>query len=269
MSIPLLKGTEVERLRLAGQAAAETLACVAERLAPGVATADIDAWVREDTARRGGKPSQLGYHGFPAAVCTSRNQVVCHGIPRVDERIAPGDIINVDVTTCLEGYHGDTSATFCIGEVSAEAQHVVDVARRCRDAGMAVVRHGARLGDIGAAIEELARAEGCSVVSEFGGHGIGRQMHGPPHVPHVGRRGTGITLRSGMVLTIEPMVNLGRPEIRILPDGWTVVTVDGSLSAQFEHTVLVTREGCEVLTRRSPAASSSLREPQVGLGLGP
>lgn len=251
MSIPLLKGTEVESLRLAGLAAAETLAYVAARLAPGVSTGEIDAWVREDTERRGGKPSQLGYHGFPAAVCTSRNQVVCHGIPRVDERIVPGDIINVDVTTCLNGYHGDTSATFCIGEVSAEARHVVDVARRCRDAGMAVVRHGARLGDIGAAIEELARAEGCSVVREFGGHGIGRQMHGPPHVPHVGNRGTGITLRSGMVLTIEPMVNLGRPDIRILPDGWTVVTVDGSLSAQFEHTVLVTREGCEVFTLRA------------------
>jgi methionyl aminopeptidase len=248
MGIPLLKGTEVERLRLAGRAAAETLAFVAARLAPGITTADIDAWVREDTARRGGKPSQLGYHGFPASVCTSRNQVVCHGIPRADEQLALGDIINVDVTTDLNGYHGDTSATFCIGEVSAEARHVVDVARRCRDAGMAVVRHGAKLGDIGAAIDELARAEGCSVVREFGGHGIGRSMHLPPHVPHVGKRGTGITLRSGMVLTIEPMVNLGRPEVRVLPDGWTVVTQDGSLSAQFEHTVLVTREGCEVLT---------------------
>jgi methionyl aminopeptidase len=260
MGIPLLKGTEVERLRLAGQAAAGTLAYVAARLAPGISTADIDAWVREDTARRGGTPSQLGYHGFPATVCTSRNHVVCHGIPRSDERLAPGDIINVDVTTCLNGFHGDTSATFLIGEVSAEARHVVDVAHRCRDAGIAVVRHGARLGDIGAAIEELARKEGCSVVQEFGGHGIGRAMHGPPHVPHVGKRGTGITLRSGMVLTIEPMVNLGRPEVRILPDQWTVVTEDGSLSAQFEHTILVTREGCEVLTLGVlPAAGLGVR----------
>jgi methionyl aminopeptidase len=248
MGIPLLKGTEVDRLRLAGQAAAGTLAHVAARLVPGVATADIDAWVREDTARREGIPSQLGYHGFPAAVCTSRNHVVCHGIPRPDERLEPGDIINVDVTTCLNGFHGDTSATFFIGEVSTEARHVVEVARRCRDAGIAVVRHGAKLGDIGAAIEELAHKEGCSVVREFGGHGIGRVMHGPPHVPHVGKRGTGITLRAGMVLTIEPMVNLGCPEVRVLPDKWTVVTKDGSLSAQFEHTVLVTREGCEVLT---------------------
>jgi methionyl aminopeptidase len=248
MGIPLLKGTEIDRLRLAGQAAAGTLAHIASRLAPGITTEDINAWVREDTARRGGTPSQLGYKGFPATVCTSRNSVVCHGIPRADERLAPGDIINVDVTTCLDGFHGDTSATFFIGEVSPEARHLVDVARRCRAAGIAVVRHGAKLGDIGAAIQELAHAEGCSVVEEFGGHGIGRSMHGPPHVPHVGRKGTGITLRSGMVLTVEPMVNLGRPEIRLLPDGWTVVTADGSLSAQFEHTVLVTREGCEVLT---------------------
>ncbi|HZI07980.1 MAG TPA: type I methionyl aminopeptidase [Archangium sp.] len=248
MGIPLLKGTEVERLRMAGQAAAGTLAYVAARLAPGITTADIDAWVREDTARRGGTPSQWGYHGFPAAVCTSRNHVVCHGIPRADERLAPGDIINVDVTTCLEGFHGDTSATFLIGEVSQEARHVVDVARRCRDASVAVVRHGAKLGDLGAAIEELARAEGCSVVEEFGGHGLGRFMHQEPHVSHVGKRGTGITLRAGMVLTIEPMVNLGRRGIRVLPDKWTVVTEDGSLSAQFEHTVLVTREGREVLT---------------------
>jgi methionyl aminopeptidase len=248
MGIPLMKGNEIERLRLAGRAAAETLAWVGSRLAPGVTTGEIDAWVREDTARRGGTPSQLGYKGFPASVCTSRNHVVCHGIPRPDERLRPGDIVNVDVTTCLNGFHGDTSATFLIGEVSAEARHLVDVARRCRDAGMAVVRHGAKLGDIGAAIDELARAEGCSVVREFGGHGIGHQMHGPPHVSHVGKRGTGITLRSGMVITIEPMVNQGRADVRILPDGWTVVTEDGSLSAQFEHTVLVTREGFEVLT---------------------
>ncbi|CAM3869347.1 type I methionyl aminopeptidase [Corallococcus sp. ZKHCc1 1396] len=248
MGIPLFKGTEVERLRLAGLAAAGTLAHVAGKLTPGVTTADIDAWVREDTARRGGTPSQLGYKGFPATVCTSRNHVVCHGIPRRDELLKSGDIVNVDVTTCLDGFHGDTSATFLIGEVSSDAKHVVDVARRCRDAGVAVVRHGARLGDIGAAVMALAKAEGCSVVEEFGGHGIGRQMHGPPHVSHVAKAGTGITLRSGMVLTIEPMVNLGRPDIRMMPDGWTVVTADGSLSAQFEHTVLVTRDGCEVLT---------------------
>jgi len=238
----------VESLRRAGRAAAGTLAYVAARLAPGVRAHQIDAWVREDTARRGGKPSQLGYHGFPAAVCVSRNQVVCHGIPVASEALDDGDIVNVDVTTNLDGYHGDTSATFLIGRVSAEAKHLVDVARRCRDAGIAEVRDGARLGDIGAAIALVARREGCSVVREYAGHGIGRVMHAAPQVSHVGERGTGMRLRAGMVFTIEPMINLGGPETRLLEDGWTVVTADGSLSAQFEHTVVVTRKGCEILT---------------------
>ncbi len=237
-------------MKVAGAAAAETLAWIGERIEPGVATAAIDRWVREDTARRGGRPSQLGYQGFPAAVCTSRNDVVCHGIPRAKEVLAPGDIVNVDVTTELDGYHGDTSATFFVGEPSAEARHVVDVARRCRDAGVAVVRDGARLGDIGAAIDELAKREGCSVVRELGGHGIGRRMHQDPHVSHTGVRGAGLRLKAGMAITIEPMVNLGRPDVRFLDDGWTVVTADGSLSAQFEHTVVVTRDGCLVTTSR-------------------
>jgi methionyl aminopeptidase len=248
VAFELFGPSEQAALRRAGRAAAGTLAHVAARLGPGVSTADIDAWVRADTARRGGTPSQLGYQGFPAAVCTSRNHVVCHGIPRPEERLAPGDIVNVDVTTCLGGFHGDTSATFFVGEPSPEARHVVEVARRCRDAGIAAVREGARLGDIGAAIVELAHAEGCSVVRELGGHGIGRVMHAAPHVAHHGRRGSGARLRAGMVFTIEPMINLGGREVRFLDDGWTVVTADGSLSAQFEHTVLVTREGCEVLT---------------------
>ena len=162
--------------------------------------------------------------------------------------LSPGDILNVDVTTNLGGFHGDTSATFAVGEASAEARHVVDVARRCRDAGIAQVREGARLGDLGAAIAELAESEGCSVVREYGGHGIGRKMHMDPHVPHFGRRGAGVRLRAGMVFTVEPMINLGAPDVRLLDDGWTVVTADGSLSAQFEHTVLVTRTGFEVLT---------------------
>ncbi|MFO0589551.1 MAG: type I methionyl aminopeptidase [Polyangiaceae bacterium] len=248
MAITIYGAREVESMRRAGQAAAATLALVGSRLHAGVSTADIDRWVREDTARRGGAPSQLGYHGFPAAVCTSRNHVVCHGIPSRDDILVDGDIVNVDVTTHLGGFHGDTSATFFIGEPSPEARHVVDVARRCRDAGIAVVRDGARIGDIGAAIDDLARREGCSVVREIGGHGIGRSMHEAPHVPHVGERGRGVRLRAGMAITIEPMVNLGRAEVRTLGDGWTIVTADGSLSAQFEHTVIVTRSGCEIVT---------------------
>jgi methionyl aminopeptidase len=254
MQITLLSEREAESMRRAGRTAAATLAGVSSKLAPGVTTAQIDAWIREDTRRRRGTPSQLGYQGFPAAVCTSRNHVVCHGIPSPQEQLAPGDLINVDVTTCLDGFHGDTSATFLIGQASPAARHLVEVARRCREAGVAAVRHGVRLGDVADAIQAVARQGGCSVVREFGGHGIGRAMHLPPHVSYVGQRGTGPRLRAGMAITIEPMINLGGPEIRILDDGWTVVTADGSLSAQFEHTVLVTREGCEVLTCESPNA---------------
>lgn len=248
MSIPILTMRDVEAMRLAGRAAAETLAHVARELRPGLSTADVDALVRRHTASLGGRPAQLGYHGFPAAVCTSRNEVVCHGIPRPEVLLEPGDIVNVDVTTELGGFHGDTSATFCIAEVSPEARHVVDTARACLEAGISVVRDGARLGDIGAAIEEVARRAGCSVVRDFGGHGIGRRMHQPPHVSHTGVRGAGPRLRAGMALTIEPMVNLGGPAVRTLADGWTVLTADGSLSAQFEHTLVVTRAGCEILT---------------------
>lgn len=240
--------SEQVRLRAAGRAAAATLAHVAGRIRPGITTLEIDHWVREHTRALGGKPSQLGYHGFPAAVCTSRNHVVCHGIPSAHEGLEEGDIVNVDVTTCLDGFHGDTSATFVIGPASPEARHVVDVARRAMWAGIRVVRDGARLGDIGAAISELALREGCSVVRDYGGHGIGRQMHTEPHVSHVGVRGEGLRLRAGMAFTIEPMVCLGAPDTRCLDDGWTVVTVDGRLSAQFEHTVLVTEQGYAVLT---------------------
>ena len=248
VAIEILTPEQIVKMRLAGRAAASTLAYVATRIRPGITTGDIDRWVREDTARCGGRPSQLGYQGFPAAVCTSRNSVVCHGIPRDDELLVDGDIVNVDVTTNLDGYHGDTSATFLVGHVAADASRLVEAARRCRDAGIAVVRDQARMGDIGAAIAEQARQEGISVVTELGGHGIGRKMHLDPHVPHTGKRGTGIRLRAGMALTIEPMVNQGRPEVVFLDDGWTVTTADGTLSAQWEHTVIVTATGCELTT---------------------
>ncbi len=249
MHVETFRGRDVDRLRAAGKVAAATLHTIGRKLAPGITTGDIDRWVREDTKARGGKPSQLGYKGFPAAVCTSKNDVVCHGIPSTEVRLEPGDIVNVDVTTELDGFHGDTSRTFAIGPVSPEAARLMDVASRCLEAGIGVVREGARLGDIGAAILEIARNEGCSVVTAFGGHGIGRKMHLPPHVSHVGVRGAGPRLISGMAFTIEPMINLGSPEVRTLDDGWTVVTADGKWSAQNEHTVFVTRGGCEVLTR--------------------
>ncbi len=236
-------------MRRAGQVAAQTLAAVVRRVRAGVSTAQIDAWVREDTTARGARPSQLGYQGFPAAVCTSRNHVVCHGIPSPDELVEDGDIINIDVTSEVDGFHGDTSVTVCVGTPSPAARLVVDIARRGLAAGIAVVRPGARLGDVGAAIEALARAHGCDVVREFGGHGIGRRMHMPPHVSHHGPAGRGPRLRPGMTFTIEPMITIGRPEIQVLDDGWTAVTRDGSPSAQFEHTVAVTAEGCQVLTQ--------------------
>jgi methionyl aminopeptidase len=248
MSIERHGAAELSGLRAAGRVAAQTLQLVAAQLRAGMSTREIDQLVRQDTARRGGTPSQLGYRGFPAAVCTSRNQVVCHGVPSSREHLRDGDIINVDVTTCFEGFHGDTSKTIVIGRASAEARKLVDVARRALWAGIEQARPGGHLGDIGAAISELAEREGCSVVRDFGGHGIGRQMHMDPHVSHVGNRGQGVRLKPGMTFTIEPMINLGGPEVRVLDDGWTVVTADGSLSSQFEHTVYITETGHEVLT---------------------
>ena len=260
MSIEIHGVQAVEKLRRAGEAAAATLARIGERLRPGISTKQIDLWVREHTREQGGRPSQLGYHGFPASVCTSRNEVVCHGVPNERDVLVDGDIVNVDVTTELDGYHGDTSATFLIGEVSRERAELVEVARRCRDAGISVVREGARLGDIGAAIVELAKAHGYSVVQEYCGHGIGRSMHAAPQVSHVGVRGSGPRLRAGMAITIEPMINLGTRHVRLLPDEWTVVTEDGKPSAQFEHTLVVTRAGAEIMTKL-PARQSDSRSP--------
>lgn len=252
MSFERLSPLARDRMRDAGAAAAATLAVVEAALVPGVTTAAIDRLVRADTARRGARPSQLGYHGFPGAVCTSVNDVACHGIPSEHVVLHPGDVVSVDVTSELAGWHGDTCATFCVGAPSPEAAHVIDVARRCRDAGIAVVRDGVRLGDLGAAVEALARSEGCSVIRDVGGHGIGRRMHLPPHVHHFGRPGTGARLRAGMAITVEPIVALGGPALRADPDGWTLRTADGRLAAQFEHTILVTKAGCEILTTPRP-----------------
>lgn len=241
---------EVEAMRIVGQMAADTLLAVGEMIKPGITTEDINKFVHDDTVRRGGWPAPLNYHGFPKSVCTSINEVVCHGIPgrRVLE---PGDIINVDVTTIFKGFFGDTSATFYVGKPSPEAKHVTEVSRRSLELAIAEVREGARLGDIGAAIQAFAEAEGCSVVRAFVGHGIGRQFHEAPQVSHVGKRGQGMRLRAGMCFTIEPMINLGGHEVEVLDDKWTAVTADRSLSAQFEHTIVVTKTSCEVLTRRN------------------
>jgi methionyl aminopeptidase len=267
MSISLKSAREIASMRAAGRIAAETLSAVAHVLRAGMTTDEINQFVHEDTLRRGARPSQLGYHGFPKSVCTSRNFVVCHGVPG-PEKLVDGDIINVDITSHYDGFHGDTSATFYIGTPSPEARHVTEVARECLAIGIAQVRDGARFGDIGAAIQEHARSKGCSVVREFGGHGIGRRMHEDPHVSHVGTRGAGLRMKAGMTFTIEPMVNLGGPELETLDDGWTVLTKDRSLSAQFEHTILVTQTGCEILTPRAePLVNSEVLPGSPGAAL--
>jgi methionyl aminopeptidase len=257
VAIEIKSPKEIEAMRTVCALAAETLLVVGDKIRPGMSTLDIDRIVHEHTIGQGARPAPLHYRGFPKSVCTSVNEVVCHGIPN-GETLRPGDIINVDITHFFQGFHGDTSATFYIGTPSDDARHVVEVARKALDVGVAQVRDGARLGDIGGAIQEYVESEGCSVVRDYVGHGIGRKFHDSPQVKHYGARGTGERLRSGMTFTIEPMVNLGGWEVAVDPsDRWTVRTADGRLSAQFEHTVLVVRDGCEILTSRSRALRGS------------
>ncbi len=257
MPVEIKSPKEIEAMRVVCRLAAETLLEVGDKLRTGMTTADIDRIVHEHTLSQGARPAPLHYKGFPRSVCTSVNEIVCHGIPDATV-LRNGDIVNVDVTHVYEGFHGDTSATFYIGTPSADARHVTEVARRALDLGIAEVREGARLGDIGAAIQEYVEGEGCSVVRDFVGHGIGRKFHDAPQVKHYGKRGTGERLRAGMTFTIEPMVNLGGWEVDVdTGDKWTVRTGDGKLSAQFEHTLLVTRTGVEILTARSRALRGS------------
>jgi methionyl aminopeptidase len=251
-AIEIMSAATVERMREACQLAADTLLMVGPEIQPGVTTDDINTLVHDFTVARGAWPSPLNYKGFPKSVCTSVNEVVCHGIPN-KHVLRNGDIVNVDVTSYLpkvNGFHGDTSATFYVGEPSADAKRVVEISRRSLELGIAEVKAGKRIGDIGAAIQEYAESQGCSVVRDYVGHGIGREFHTAPQVPHYGKRDTGKRLKSGMVFTIEPMINLGDFACEVLDDDWTVITADRSLSAQFEHTVLVTDSGCEVLTAR-------------------
>ncbi len=250
MAIEIKSPKEIGAMRTVCRLAAETLLAVGERIRPGMTTLDIDRIVHEHTLGQGARPAPLHYKGFPKSVCTSVNEIVCHGIPD-GYVLRNGDIVNVDVTHVYDGFHGDTSATFYVGTPTVDARHVVEVARRALDVGVEQVRDGARLGDIGGAIQEYVEAQGCSVVRDFVGHGIGRKFHDAPQVKHYGNRGTGERLRTGMTFTIEPMVNLGGWEVKVDPnDKWTVRTADGTLSAQFEHTMLVTRGGFEVLTAR-------------------
>jgi methionyl aminopeptidase len=249
MGIHIKKGSEIEGMRTAGRLAAEVLAMIREHVKPGVTTDELNRICHEYiTEVQQAIPAPLNYHGFPKSICTSVNHVVCHGIPG-PRALKDGDIINIDITVIKDGWHGDTSKMFFVGEPSIIARRVTQIAYECMCIGIEMVRPGVRLGDIGHAIQQHAEAANMSVVREYCGHGIGRQFHEEPQVLHYGTPGTGVVLEPGMIFTIEPMVNAGRRHVKLLPDGWTVVTKDRSLSAQWEHTVLVTDDGYEVLTR--------------------
>jgi methionyl aminopeptidase len=238
---------QIEGIRRAGRLVIETLDLVAPLIRPGTITDDINTLVHDHTVNHGAVPAPLNYRGFPKSVCVSINEVICHGIP--GKRILEaGDIVNVDVTSILDGYYADASKTFFVGTPGAEAKKIVAVARQCLAKGIAAVAPGQTIGDIGHAIQSYAEGQGCSVVREFVGHGVGVDFHEAPQIPHYGKPGTGVRLIPGMVFTIEPMINLGKKELVVLDDGWTAVTRDGSLSAQFEQTLLVTETGVESLT---------------------
>jgi methionyl aminopeptidase len=245
--IRLKKKEDIKGIRKAGQLVLEILRLVKETIRPGITTDDINTLVHEFTIRKNAISAPLNYRGFPKSVCVSVNEVVCHGIPG-KLVLKDGDIVNVDVTPILNGYYADASQTFFVGVPSSEAQKIVRVARESLKVGMSMVCPGNTIGDIGWAIQKYAEGEGCSVVREFVGHGVGFEFHEPPEVPHYGLKGKGIGLVPGMVFTVEPMINLGRKNILILEDKWTVVTEDGSLSAQFEQTLAVTENGYESLT---------------------
>lgn len=246
--ITLLSSRELEKMRQAGKLAAQLLDYLEPMVKPGISTLELNDAAEAWTQDRGARSAPLGYQDFPKSICTSINEVVCHGIPSADQVLRNGDIINIDVTPILDGYHGDTSRMFCVGEPSPLAKKLVEVTKESMWRGIRAVKPGARVGDIGAAIQEYAEAEGFSVVRDFVGHGVHRIFHTAPQIPHYGTPGKGKKLRKGMVFTIEPMINVGTYEVEVLADKWTAVTADRKLSAQFEHTVAVTQDGVEVLT---------------------
>lgn len=250
MSIPIKTPTEIEKMREAGRLAAEVLEMIEPYVHPGVTTDELDRICHDHMVRvQKTIPAPLNYRGFPRSICTSVNHQVCHGIPG-NKCLKRGDIINIDITVIKDGFHGDTSKMFFVGEASVLAQRLVRVTREALFLGIAQVRPGATLGDVGHAIQRFAEAHRFSVVREYCGHGIGQQFHEEPQVLHYGKAGSGVVLQPGMCFTIEPMVNVGRRHVKLLPDGWTVVTKDRALSAQWEHTLLVTKSGHEILTLR-------------------
>ena len=250
MPVTIKTPDEITKMRIAGRLAADVLHMIAPYVKPGVTTDALnqlchDYIVNEQQAI----PAPLNYHGFPKSICTSVNHQVCHGIPS-DNVLKNGDIVNIDITVIKEGFHGDTSKMFYVGEAGIKAKRLCEIAHQCLIKGIELVKPGTQLGDIGHAIQTHAEANGCSVVREYCGHGIGRIFHEDPQVLHYGTPGTGLVLEAGMIFTIEPMINIGKRDVKLLPDKWTVVTKDHSLSAQWEHTLLVTPTGVDILTIR-------------------
>jgi len=260
--IRLHTAADFEGMRAAGKLAAACLDMLVPHVQPGVTTDELDRLAREFILDHGALPACLGYRGFTRTVCISANHVVCHGIPG-PKPLRDGDIVNIDVTVIVEGWHGDTSRMYGVGQVPARARRLVDITYEALERGLAVVKPGATLGDIGYAIQSYVEAQRCSVVRDFCGHGVGRIFHDSPNILHYGRRGEGAVLKPGMFFTIEPMVNLGKPAVKVLSDGWTAVTRDKSLSAQAEHSVGVTETGVEIFTA---SAVGLFKPPIIGGG---
>ena len=248
--IPILDDVAIDKMKTAGKLAADVLVMLDEHVKTGVSTGVLDDIAHQYILDLGAIPAPLNYNGFPKSICTSINHVVCHGIPDHERLLKEGDIINIDITVIKDGYYGDTSKMWIVGQGSVMAQRLCQVAQKALYAGMKVVKNGAHLGDIGAAIQAVVEPERFSIVREFCGHGIGQTFHAEPQVLHYGKAGTGIELKTGMAFTIEPMINQGVWQTKIMKDGWTAITKDRKLSAQWEHTLIVTDNGCLVTTAR-------------------
>jgi methionyl aminopeptidase len=248
MPVPIKTPDEIEKMRIAGRLGGEVLKMIRPHVKPGVTTNELDRICHDYIVNeQHAIPAPLNYRGFPKSICTSVNHVVCHGIPG-DKVLKKGDALNIDITVIKDGFHGDTSKMFFVGQPSVAAERLANISHECMKIGIGMVKPGIHLGDIGHAIQKHAEANNCSIVREYCGHGIGREFHEDPQVLHYGKPDAGMKLEAGMTFTIEPMVNAGKRHTRLLPDGWTVVTKDHSLSAQWEHTILVTESGHEVLT---------------------
>jgi len=248
--VTLKSAREIERMRASGMVVAEVLHALEAEIRPGLATVELDR-LAESIIRgyEGARPAFKGYGGFPASICASVNEEVVHGIPSESRRLESGDIIGIDVGVLMDGYHADAARTFAVGEVSEETRRLLEVTRTALEAGIQAARAGARLGDVSSAIQGVAESAGFSIVRDLVGHGIGQHLHEDPQVPNFGVEGRGLELESGLVIAIEPMVNIGGSEVRTLEDAWTIVTMDSSLSAHFEHTVAITENGPDILTR--------------------